>query len=385
MENMTELTQKMYDKAMRVRSVEDALNVLRANGEFRTLGDVLRSFSGSADPRRQIVDGLMQYNPQANRESVDKKVRNWLSGKTQTIGKEDAYVLSRILELDLERTDNFLKMATGEGIHWRNPEDIVWAYSIVQGLNFAETSELLKRAAEERASRQVIADSASYTALIREKLQPVLSQGQEALLDFLRREAGALGSCHNTAHRLFLQYMNLLEYAGQEAALQDASREEKKELDSKMTSREILETYLYRQLVPVSRRGEAKEKSAFSAVQRSIRMNWPDEATISKMKSRETEITRKVMILLFLATDGSESDYEELDEDEDILTRDEIFQNVCIRLDRMLHACGFQLLDPRSHFDWMVLYCICVEDLWDVDQRLKDMLMAMFPEGNEKQ
>jgi len=151
-----------------------------------------------------------------------------------------------------------------------------------------------------------------------------------------------------------------------------------------MTSRDILESYMYRQLVPVAKRGEPRDKSAFSAVQRSIRANWPDEVTISKMKSRELEVTRKVLILLFLATDGSESEFEELDEDEDILTRDEIFMNVYTRLNRMLQSCGFQRLDPRSPFDWVVLYCIYVDDLWDVDSRLKDMLQLLFQGENEQ-
>jgi hypothetical protein len=27
----------------------------------------------------------------------------------------------------------------------------------------------------------------------------------------------------------------------------------------------------------------------------------------------------------------------------------------------------------------MILYCICVDDVWDVDQRLLRMLEALFP------
>ena len=70
---------------------------------------------------------------------------------------------------------------------------------------------------------------------------------------------------------------------------------------------------------------------------------------------------------------------------EDILTRDEIFENIYMRLNQMLSSCGFQTLDPRSPFDWMVLYSICADEFWDVDQRLRDILLAMFPDGNENQ
>ena len=385
MENMTELSRIMYHSAMDARTVSDAMEILKQYDHFRTLGDVLRAFSGSADPRLLLVEGLMAANPEAPRSSVDKKVRNWLGGKTQSVSKADGFLLSRILNLDLDRTDDFLKMATGEGIHWRNPQDIVWCYAISQELSLEESASLLARAGQLAAPPAASVRNVSHTIQIREKVQGVLSLSQEELFAFLEEAHPTLGTFHNTAWQLFIRYMNLLEYAGQEDDIVSADPKKKADMDHKMTSRDILETYLYRQLVPIARRGEPKDKSPFSVIQRNIRANWPDEATLSKMKSRELDVSRKVLILLFLATDGSESDYEELDEDEDILTRDEIFQNICMRMNRMLQSCGFQQLDPRNPFDWTILYCVCVDDLWDVDLRLSEMLSNMFPAGNEKQ
>lgn len=380
MEIMTELSQEMYNTATKVVSVEQAMRVLQQTGNFRTLGDILRSYSGCDNPKKLLVDGLMANTPSANRDSIDKKVRNWLGGRTQTLSKEDAFSLAQIMSLDIRRTDTFLKLVTGEGIHWRDPEDIIWSYCIRSGLSYQRTTELLVRYFE-RVAQVVYGAPAfdSYTVDVRSDLQSALSDSEEAFLNSLVREYqhGRLGVSHNTAYRLFMHYMQLLALAGQDEFDEDP-------VETKMSSRDILESYMYRQLVPVAKRGEPKDKSAFSMVQRSIRANWPDEVTISKMKNRELDVTRKVLILLFLATDGSESEFEELDEDEDILTRDEIFQNVYSRLNRMLLSCGFQQLDPRSPFDWMVLYCICVDDLWDVDQRFKDLLQAMFQEGTDK-
>lgn len=377
MEPMTALTSRMFDCVVQVQSVDQAMKILRENGQFRTLADILKSYSGFENPKPLLVEGLMKINPSASRDSVSRKVSNWMSGKTGTVSKEDAFILSQILKLNLEKSDEFLKMVTGEGIHWRDPEEIIWGYAIVQQLDYDKTQSLLRQyRASEKTVSPAPANPNVFTGEVREKLEPMLYRSPQELLDWLAREQDKLGDFHNTAYQLFKSYMNLLETGTVEA---DGSAE------SKMTSRDVLETYLFRQLVPVAKREDAKERDAFSAVQKSIRGNWPNEATISKMKSRELDVTRKVLILLFLATDGSESEFQELDEDEDILTRDEIFQNISMRLNRMLQACGFQLLDPRSPFDWMVLYCICVDDLWDVDQRLKDILMATFPEGNEKQ
>lgn len=376
MENMTELSSQMYQSAVTVQSVPQAVAVLKSSGSFRTLGDVLRSYAGCDNPKNLLVEGLLRNHPEAGRDSVDKKVRNWLSGRTRTIGKRDAFELCQILGLDLERADAFLRLVVGEGIHWRDAEEIIWGYAILHGLGYGVTCALLSRAPdlEKRPKAAQQAAPESFTADVRAKLQPVLYRSPDELLEYLGENRDALGTLHNTAYQLFMQYMQLLETGGIADGLEDGE---------KMSSRQILEQYMYRHLTPVAKRGEAKDKSAFSDVQRSIRMNWPDEVTISKMKSRELDIPRKVLILLFLATDGSETEYEE-DEDEEPLTRDEIFQSIYTRLNRMLHACGFQQLDPRSPFDWMVLYCICVDDLWDVDQRLRDMLRAIYPAGNEK-
>lgn len=378
MDTMTELTRKMYNRAMEIRSVEQGANVLREYGQFRTLADILKYYSGSDNPKPTLVDGLLENNPAANRNAMNKKVNNWMTGRTNTVSKQDAFVLCRILGLNLEKTDEFLKLVTGEGIHWRDPDEIIWGYAIFRGLNYGQTKDLLERVrtGKKPAKAAPAPIPGSFTADVREKLQPMLYRSSEELLDYLAREQNNLGKFHNTAYQLFMGYMKLLE---------SSSTEYGTNTGTKMTSRDILEVYLYRQIVPVAKREGAKDRSAFSGVQRSIRMNWPDEATISKMKKRELDVTRKVLVLLFLATDGSSSEFEELDEDEEILTRDEIFQNIYTRLNRMLQACGFQLLDPLSPFDWMILYCICVDDLWDIDHRLRDMLLAMFPEGNEKQ
>ena len=81
-----------------------------------------------------------------------------------------------------------------------------------------------------------------------------------------------------------------------------------------------------------SRLGE-NEKRIFTAIEKNISDSWPDEAALSKMKSRKLDVTRKVLILLFLATEpGPNPDGEEE------LTRDEVFQDLYQRLNDMLAA-----------------------------------------------
>lgn len=375
MDDMTELSKRMQDAAKNANTVAAAMAQLREYDHFRTLGDVLRDFAGSNDPKKLLVDGLTANDPNASREAMDKKVRNWLGGRTLSIAKDDAFAVARLLGLELAQTDDFLKYVTGEGIHWREPGEIVWAYAIARKLTYAQTRQLQSRAAQVELPRQELTPKQeSYTGEVKRKIEPLLYGTPEELLRCLEENRQLLGSFHNTAYSLFMQYMQLLETAGYDK--DDADYHKK-------NAREILEDYLFRKLVPVAKRENAREKNAFSAIQRGIRANWPDEVTLSKMKKRKLDVSRKALILLFLATDGSESEFEELDEDEDILTRDEIFENVKSRLNRMLTACGFQKLDPRSPFDWVVLFCICVENIWEVDERMEHMLQAMFRSEEE--
>lgn len=423
MENMTELSRERFEWAVRIRDTREAARVLRDAQGFRTLGDVLRSFSGNQEPKVQLVEGLMKWNPGDKRDSVDKKVRNWLRGATQSIDKEEAFVLSRVLGLSLEKANEFLKRTTGEGIHWRDPRDIVWCYAIVHELE-PEAVKRLQEKVEALWTRTPGYDpnaSRGQTALVFDRLQPVLYGSEEELLEFLKDQSAELGTFHNTAHRMFMRFMALLEEGFSDEDVEKqfeilTQRERKKkeeeasdrretarkegllpepgapvtlqQLDGdtelyqpdRITTREILETYLYRNLVPAKEKRGAGKQDPFAAVRRSIRQSWPDEFTLSRMKGRQTEVTRKVLILLFLATDGSSTDYAEMDEDEELYTQEDIFLDIYTRLDLMLSACGFLKLDPRSPFDWMILYCISAGDLWESDERLQSMLLEMFPE-----
>lgn len=429
MDAMTNLSREMFEYALHLDSIQQAAEILLSHPHVRTVGDILMEFSNTADVKKQLVDGLCQWFPENNREALDRKVRNWLNGKTQCLAKEDAFAVSRILSLSLERANEFLKMAAAEGIHWRDPEDIVWAYSIVQNLGPEQTRPLLEKA-EEIAGQLVQSAPAAnvYTADVFKKLQPVLYRSQEELLSFLEQQKGVLGTFHNTAYQLFCRFMELLSrgYADGDVAslFQEMTAKEKRQraqekADREATARreqeslncgpsqgsvsdkkkrlqdmngdtelfrpeamdtsEILETYLYRNLVPVQERGKGSAEATFSAIQRSIRQNWPDEATLSKMKNRKKDVTRKVLILLFLATDGSGSDFTP-DDKKEPLTQEEQFQDLYTRMNLMLTSCSFQKLDPRNPFDWMILYCISTGDLWESDQRLPAILRAAFPE-----
>lgn len=429
---MTVLSKEMFESALHIASVEEAVHTLMNYRKFRTLKDILISFGNGADIRTVLVDGLLLWQPEAVRENVDRKVRNWLNGQTVSIRKQDAFILSRILNLSLEQTNEFLKMASGEGIHWRSPEDIAWCYAIVRDMEPDQILKLLDRVRAMGAVPKATASS-SYTQEVHDRLQDVLRQDEDALIAALEAEWDRLGTFHNTAYHLFTQYMDLLKkgylesdssylYSTEDnllslsdrnlakwkkdhAAILESERRDahkagkpyqpdqpdyRPTLDhtpgmpelmvpDKNSDQDILEDYLYRKLVPLGNANNQNDPVR-QALQRVIRNSWPDTASLSRMRKRQIDIPRKVLILLFLATDGSDSDYEDL-EDEDY-TPEEAFLDIYTRLNLMLTSCGFLKLDPRSAFDWMILFCISSGDLWESDERLQAMLAEVFPDEN---
>ncbi len=207
----------------------------------------------------------------------------------------------------------------------------------------------------------------AFTELVRQDAEHIASA--EELEDFLRQFQGQLGSFHNTAYALFREYLGLL----CEPEIDDLLDPEKK-----ISVREVTATYLHEALISRFKKAssETAEKAVLSALQRDIQQNWPDEIALSRMLHRSTDVSRKALILLFLATDGAASS-DALDDD--LLEEDEDFEGRYTRLNAMLSDCGFAPLDSRSPFDWMVIYCMCIEEAMFIDAEIEAFLNAVFP------
>lgn len=390
MEDMTILSREMYKAALNPGSVSEASKILKEYGQYRSLADVLRRFSKMEEPGRHIAAGLCRWYPETNPEAQSRKLRNWMSGQVRSIRKEDAFAVSRVLHLTLDDTDEFLRLAAGEGLHWRNPREIAWAYAAEHDYGFEETNALSDRimALGETASPSLSPETDSYTEEVEYTLRPVLCGSEDELIGYLKQEWDKLGASHNMAFVVFTQLVKLLEEGYNSlapmtepgTAVRPGDGREQTAAPEKISTREMVETFMHRRLVPVAERGK-KTSDSFTAVQKSIRESWPDEVVISKMKRRQLEVSRKVLVLLFLATDGSGSDYENLMYDEESPNRDEVFENMYMRMNVMLRSCGFPGLDPRSPFDWLVLYCMSAGDDWEIDSQMIAMLKGMFPAG----
>ena len=398
---MTKLSWAAYSEATNeLNSAEDAVNYLRHGLITRSVRSIIEKYSGDRDMKiiqRILVEGLLENHPDMKKDSVERRVRGWLDPKSShTVKKEDAIEIAFILQLGLEKADEFVALVSEEKLHWRNVEEIIYIFGLEHGLSYRECTDILNQQeiqdillkVEDYKTVEEIGDD-SYTEFVKDEIAELSTV--EELKACLSENYQRLGHFHNNAYNMFMEMLGKLEspYQMQEnLRLLDMD-----ETPEKYTIRDILEDFFYKGIVlnarqqAVKAKKEAKKQQiskeqqyTLDIIQKKIADSWPDEVSLSRMKNRKTDVTRKTLILLFLATDG---DYEEEDydlEEEDIqdLEEENIFADILERLNYMLSFGGYSALDPRNPFDWLIIYCICVQDLFDIDPKMQEILLELF-------
>lgn len=442
---MTDLSQKAYTRAISEElTFREAVEFLEQGAKLRTLRENLEKFSPGGDLRKILVDGLLQNHPHSDvgRQSIKRRVRGWLNeDKILTLRKMDAIEVCFILGLGIEEADEFVALVSGERLHWRNPDEVVYLFALKQGMGYLE-AEALNREMQvilSQAKDTKEPPESSFTPIIRREIEKISTQ--EELTDYLREAAPRMGRYHNTAYQLFMDMMETLKYPEQYGIKvnkdflknkdylkdKDFLKDEDFLKKDKVNVRSILKDYLYTGTVRPARKkalehkkknkrskdgkavstdipprdsesvpagiplreGDAvfaeflsqEEKLVWTDIQKQVSKGWPDETILSKMQSRKVDISRKVLILLFLATDPQEGDEEE-DDPDFMFSEEELFEDLYQRLNYMLARCGFLPLDPRAPFDWLILYCISVGDLFEVDERMRGIFQEMFSGEN---
>ncbi len=373
-------------------TLSEAKAKLHEDAYIRTAAETLSRYCGigmndTAALKKKVTELLLESDPTAVKESADRKVRTWLNKKVQFISRESALQIIFALRPGLTEASEMLRRLCGEEFHWRDPEDIILLYALEHGLSRSAATELAERMAPlYRLPEGSDDDKDTMTENIKERLAEINTESE--LEAFLREYAPRLGKLHNTAYRLFMDFMSLLKTAYIDDMLSEdpyaeAGEGKKKKKDpvveeQKMTTGDVVVTYLYNNLIPRAKKGKSSDTFK-DAIQRDIQQNWPDEYALSRMTNRETDVTRKVLILLFLACDGGDSDYADYSDE----TAEDIFEDTYARLSSMLADCGFSPLDPRIPFDWMVLYCMVADDFIDIDENIPNFLSAIFRDSDE--
>lgn len=351
---LTEISAKQWDYVTQENlSAREAVEFLLDGMQLRTFRDILRHVCGREDLEKELILGLFAQSPDAQPDSIRRKVRNWMNGKNLPTEREDVFRICFALELNQEQADRMLGLLTDQGIHYRDVREMVYAYCLRYRLGYRYACGL----AEQMTAQKADGDSREpVTQAIRQGFQSV--RAEEDLFSFILRHRTVLGSNHNTAYSYFCRMLTLL--TGEEL-----------EGEAQYSMEYVADTYL-RLNVP-----EDKKTSRYTDVQKLVKKYWPGARSIKAMKSRSEDVSRKALLLMYLVTGGVwEQEYDELDES--YIGPKEFLETHCRRMNKMLKACGMRRIDPRSVFDYLVLYCLRPEDELFMSDRMAALAAEIF-------
>lgn len=361
------------------RTPEQIVEFLKEGAILREFQDVLRRVYPAADLSVRLTSGIEGITGESH-DSVAKKVRNWLSGKSTPQNRETLFQIGFVLGLDEAEVSRLLGAASETGIHYRNPEELVYAYALRTGLSYEDAQHLKERLTQAgvwswqaepkpKQKRGRKADTEAphmYTKQVKAVFGKV--RNEDELIRFFREYGDGLGQLHETAYARFVQLLDLLQKPESERDRVQKGRDEDERL---YTMSDVIVEYLGMN-VP-----EGKKTSGMTVLQRMIKKYWPNESSLFNMRNRKEDVSRKVMILLYLITEAvdeaaeDEDDYcfEDLEEDPDILLETRIE-----KMNLFLDTSGMNLLDPGNPFDYLAIYAMRTEDVGAQMAKVLDVL-----------
>ena len=346
------------------RAVAD---LLEGRAEVLSFSKLLESvYSGREPAGVRLTERLTEYDAGEGREKTARKVRNWMHDRNLPKNREEVFKICFALDLDEGQAEKVLGMTAESGIHYRNPGELVYAFCLRKGIDYLKAVEM-----KERIFRDIFGEAGlppedlssgirplNLTGYVRKRFQRVTTE--EELRRFLESSKEKFGYYHNTAYRKFCRMLNCL--IQPEAAGSGMPR------DENYSIRKAVEDYL-RMGIPYDRK-----LGRYSRLQREIKHHWPSAKSIYEMYARKTDVDRKTLLLLYIATEGETELRENIQGNEEAHRR---------RMDLMMAECGMPGLNENCPFDYLVLKAVSGADEEEfIGNRMEQMIRKVF--GREK-
>ena len=401
----TRISQNNIDNILnRHMTPAQIIDYLKHGAIFRSFRDVLWSVYGGNDLGDKLVAGLISQQDKElsskEKDSIKRNVYYWLSGKSIPQSREQLFKICFALQLTESQANMLLAKVSEMGIHYRNPQELVFAYSLRTHKTYLEAVQLQTRmkpiyesivegADKERKSTWKANESFNdiekepifYTQHIRDKFEGVNSD--DDLEAFFVEYSTELGKLHESAYEKFRKMLAVLEKpnAG-DTQYVDAK-------DDCYSIEKITETY-FRISIPNN-----KSTKNYSYLQKVIKRNWLGSTELNKMRNRTIDVSRKAILLLFIVTedfllsiDLTYSNQRDTDAAQFILEYDESprdqLETVIQKIKLFLETYGMNQLDPGNPFDCLILYSLAAE--YDEDEYWGDQFnkaLAILFEGVE--
>ena len=361
--------------------VEKAVEFLEKEVEPWSFSKLLKElYKGEESLYRILVEKLSQYEYGEGQKNgvvspgISRKVRNWLHDRNQPGNREELFKICFALKLTEKEAGMLLGATAENGIHYRNPRELIYAFCLRMEEDYSYARKLADRllgeevpllgtlAYQQALRRQQGKENPEIkTASMRDEFKRLKSQ--EELLDFLREKRESFGIHHNTAYRKFMVMLEYLAKPGIDNPYVPEEREYSVET--------VVEEYL-RMNIPYGRK-----LGRYSRLQKEIKKHWPTPRTINEMKNRKLDVDRKTLLLLYIATEGM------VLERGDSRWEDNVKEHYR-RINLMLTECGMSLLNLHSPFDYMVIQSIrAAGEEENMGLRMERMLCRLFQKNDK--
>lgn len=361
--------------------VEKAVEFLEKEVKPWSFSKLLKElYKGEESLYRILVEKLSQYEYGEGQKNgvvspgISRKVRNWLHDRNQPGNREELFKICFALKLTEKEAGMLLGATAENGIHYRNPRELIYAFCLRMEEDYSYARKLADRllgeevpllgtlAYQQALRRQQGKENPEIkTASMRDEFKRLKSQ--EELLDFLREKRESFGIHHNTAYRKFMVMLEYLAKPGNDNPYVPEEREYSVET--------VVEEYL-RMNIPYGRK-----LGRYSRLQKEIKKHWPTPRTINEMKNRKLDVDRKTLLLLYIATEGM------VLERGDSRWEDNVKEHYR-RINLMLTECGMSLLNLHSPFDYMVIQSIrAAGEEENMGLRMERMLCRLFQKNDK--
>ena len=345
-ERLTHISAEDMNAVVRLRrNSAFARQYLESGIHTRSFPETMLQYSGLSDmiQLRLKLFRLQSLEGEPSGDSLRRKIDNWLKGKTSANTRDQLIRICFALEMDLDNAQNFIATVGEGGLHYRNPVELTWLFGLRNHLDYNRVLGLQRMVACVRIGGE------GTTANIMEEFNQVRTVDEFAL--FISRNARSLGHLHNTAYRHFRRLLSILT---------GPAESPNGVVEETYTVRDVVRLYL-------SMPGQT-ERGSGGVLTSILSRHWPDERLISRILTRQIDVPRKVLTLLFLVTDGGDDSASDSDDPA------ELFADRFRRLNQLLEECGFCQLDPRNTFDWLALYCMYCEEDTEPSERMREVL-----------
>ena len=325
---------------------------------LRSFGDALREMYPYPDLALRLVEAFQ--GDDASR-SASRKVSNWLSGASHPTDREDVFRIAFALDLTEEQAGRLLGICTEYGIHYRDGRDAVYAWCLRRDMGYMETRALFESLPPVPRPAQSPPDSPhDLTRQMQDLL--ALAQTPGELRECYIANLDRFGAFHLRAYRYFSRYMRDLI---RPASSWEDVPEENYSLET------VMSTYLS------LRMPSGRSRSGYSLTQKLIKQGWPNATALKNIMAQRADVPRKLLLLLYIITENAaDGEYSELDEDYAPL-EDRLSDHWWV-VNAMLTDCGMPVLDPRSAFDWLILYSLTASGDESMSERMEQVIEKLY-------